>query len=213
MKRSHLVLLVLICSLLAVAFVQADQPVPFSPLGNVTGAYELHQGNDYWEINTNFPLSSQDIVYPDWLFGMMIAFMIGIACLGMYFISKDIAPWVSVIACGFLILGLGLAAAEMAPLVGYTEVFHQVVPTVTAGGVTSLNSTNTIYVNEIAVYILGPSAGYACWGVAIGMGFLFVLAGVLLQMKQARAIANMVQAEKIRVEEIDFRQRETRRER
>ena len=58
-----------------------------------------------------------------------------------------------------------------------------------------------------------PTAIVAYLALFASVGFLFVLAGILLQMKQAREIANMVKAEKIRVEEIDFHQRETRRER
>ena len=211
MKIRYLILLTLLCSLFCIQFVQADQTVPFAPPSNVTGAYDYHQGNDFWEVNTNFPMSSQDVVYPDWLFGMMIVFIVVTVYYGMYFIQKDPAPWVNVIACGVLIFGLGLSAAMMAPLVGYTTVFHQVVPLVTSNGATALNSTNTIYVNEVIVYTMGIWVAYACYGIAIGGGFIFMVAGLLLQMKAAGKKADETRAERIRVEEIDFREREPRR--
>jgi hypothetical protein len=199
MRKPALILLIFLCLAICVSFVQADQPVPFAPLSNVTGYYNFTQGNDSWQVNTDFPISSQDIVYPDWLFGMMLAFIFVTICFGLVFISKDPAPWVSVIACGVIVFGLGLSAALMAPLVGYTEVYHQVI----SGAV-----SNTVYVNEIVVYTLGSWIGWACYGLAIGGGLIFVIAGFLLQMKQARKIANQVQAEKIQAEEIDFRKRD-----
>jgi hypothetical protein len=84
----------------------------------------------------------------------------------------------------------------MAPLVGYTQVFHQVVPLVGSGGATALNSTNTVYVNEIIVYTMGTWAGWACYGLAVGGGFIFVVAGLLLQMKEAKRVADAEQAER-----------------
>jgi hypothetical protein len=181
--------------------VQADQIVPFAPLGNVTGSYNITQGNDTWYMNTNFPISSQDVVYPDWLFGMLLAFMFGAMCYGLYFMSKEPAPWVNVIACGMLIFGLGISAALMAPLVGYTEVFHQIFQG---------NFNNYVYVNEIVVYTMGTWISWACYGLAIGCGLVFVIAGFLLQMKAARAVTNQVQQEKIMGGEIDFRTKEKR---
>ena len=207
MRKPALILLILLCFAICVPLVQADQVLPFSPPDNVTGNYTYAQGNDFFEVNTNFPISSQDVVYPDWLFGMMLVFIVITVYFGLVFISKDPAPWVSVIACGVLIFGLGLSAAMMAPLVGYTQVFHQIVPLV-SGGATALNSTNTVYVNEIIVYTMGTWTAYACYGIAVGGGFIFMVAGVLLQMKAARKIANQVQAERIQAEEIDFRTRD-----
>ncbi len=210
MRKTPFVLLLLICVVACISVVQASQTVPFAPPGNVTGNYSYYQGNDFWEVNTNFPMSSQDIVYPDWLFGMMIAFMVVTIYFGLIFMSKDPAPWVNVIACGVLIFGLGLSAAMMAPLVGYTQLFHQVVPTVANGGVVVLNTTNTIYVNEIVVYTMGSWISYACYGIAIGGGFVFIIAGLLLQMKAARVVTNQVQQEKIMGGEINFRTKENR---
>jgi len=195
MRGPPLILLVLLCCLVAIPFVQADQVVPFLPPGNVTGAYQYSQGNDFWEVNTNFPMSSQDVLYPEWHFGMMLAFIVIILILVLIFISKVPAPWGSVIFCGMLIFGLGLAAAEMAPLVGYTEVFHQVIATAGSNGAITLNATNTIYVNEIIVYTMGTWIGYACYGIAVG-GVVLAVAGLLLQMKEARRVADAEQAEK-----------------
>lgn len=199
MRKSGLILLIIVCIISGIPVVSADQELPFAPLGNVTGSYNMTQGNATWQINTDFPISSQDVVYPDWLFGMMLAFIFGTICLGLVFISKDPAPWVSVIACGVVVFGLGLSAAMMAPLVGYTEVFHQVIQG---------NPGDTVYVNEIVVYTMGSWIGWACYGLAIGGGLIFIIAGFLLQMKQARVIANKVQEEKIQAEEIDFRKRD-----
>lgn len=199
MRKPALILLIVLCLAICVSIVQADQPLPFSPPGNVTGNYTYMQGNDSWQVNTDFPISSQDIVYPDWLFGMMLAFIFVTICFGLVFISKDPAPWVSVIACGVIVFGLGLSAAMMAPLVGYTEVYHQVI---------SGTLSNTVYVNEIVVYTMGSWIGWGCLGLAIGGGLIFIIAGFLLQMKQARKIANQVQAEKIQAEEFDFRHRD-----
>jgi len=199
MKRLSLLLLILLCSLFCVSFVQADQPVPFAPLDNVTGNYTFTQGDDSLRVNTNFPLSSADIVYPDWLFGMMIAFIIITIYFGLVFISRDPAPWVSVIACGALILGLGLSAAMMAPLVGYTQVSHQIV---------SVNAINTIYVNEVIVYTMGTWISYACYGVAVG-GLVLMIAGLLLLMKETRRRANEQQAERIRNAEDHMRTEES----
>jgi hypothetical protein len=106
-----------------------------------------------------------------------------------------------VIACGVIIFGLSFTAGMMAPLVGSTQVFHEII---------TINFTNTVYVNEVIVYTLGSWVGWGCYGLAVGGGFLFIVAGVLLQMKQARIIANQVQAEKIQAEEIDFRKQERR---
>ena len=198
MKKPALILLILLCFVICIPSVQAGQVLPFSPPGNVTGNYTYAQGNDFFEVNTNFPISSQDVVYPDWLFGMMLVFIVITVYFGLMFIAKDPAPWVNVIACGVLIFGLGLSAAVMAPLVGYTQVFHQVIPLVSASGATALNSTNTVYVDEIVVYTMGIWTSYACYGIAIGGGFVFMIAGVLLQMKQARLIANAAQAERIK---------------
>jgi hypothetical protein len=204
MKKLYLILLLLICCLLCVPFVQADQPVPFAPPANVTGNYVYPVGTDDWMVNTNFPISSQDIVYPDWLFDTILVFMFGTIVLGLIFISKDPAPWVCVIACGVVLFGLGLSAAMMAPLVGYTQVFHQIVSIVNT-------TSNNVYINEIIVYTMGTWVSYACYGIAVGGGLIFIITGVLLQMKEARRIANAVQAEKIQAEEIDFRKRENRR--
>jgi hypothetical protein len=198
MRKLPLILLILLCCLIAIPFVQADQIVPFLPLGNVTGNYTFSQGNDLLEINTNFPLSSQDVVYPEWLYGMMIAFILGISCFGIWIIARAPDQWVCVIACGILIFGLGLAAAEMTPLVGYSEVFHQIVPTTGSSGSITLNATNTIYVNEVVVYTMGTWAAHACWGIAIGGGFIFMVAGFLLQMKEAKRVADAEQSERIR---------------
>ena len=200
MKRAHSILLILLLSLICIPFVQADQTVPFLPPGNVTGNYTYQQGTDTLKINTNFPVSSQDVVYPDWLFGTMLVFIVITIYYGLYFISLDPAPWTNVIACGALVFGLGLAAAEMAPLVGYTQVYQQVL----AG------TPNVLYVNEVVVYTMGTWIAYACYGLAIGGGFIFMVAGFLLQMKAAGKKADETRAERIRVEEIDFREREPR---
>ena len=204
MRKSALILLILLCLVACVSVVQADQPVPFAPMGNVTGNYDYSVGADDWQFNVNYPISSQDIVYPDWLFGMMIAFMFGAMCYGLYFMSKDPAPWVNVIACGVIIFGLGLSAALMAPLVGYTQVFHEILAT----GLPK--PAYMIYVSEIVVYTMGTWVSWACYGIAVGGGFLFIVAGFLLQMKQARVITNQVQQEKIMGGEIDFRTKEKR---
>ena len=192
--------------MVCISFVQAagtvmrGQEVPFAPPDNVTGSYLYSQGNDILELNTNFPISSQDIVFPEWLFGLLIVFMVITCYFGIVFISKEQLPltWVSVLACGALIFGLGLTAAMMAPLVGYSQVFHQVVPQVASGGATPVNATNTIYVNEIIVYTFGPWVAYACYGIAIGGGIIFMIAGFLLQMAEAKRVADAVQSEKNR---------------
>jgi hypothetical protein len=203
MRKSAFFLLILICLVTCVSVVQADQPLPFAPLGNVTGEYVYNYGEDIWEIGTNFPLSSQDVVYPEWLFGMMIVFVIITIYFSLIFMSREPAAWVSVIACGILIFGLGLSAALMAPLVGYTEVFSDVLHA------TQIKGNNTVYVNEIIVYTMGPWTAYAGYGIAVG-GLIIVIAGFLLQTKAARKIANDVQQEKIMGGEIDFRNKERR---
>lgn len=210
MRKPPFVLLIILCLIACVSVVQADQIVPFAPLGNVTGSYTLSQGNDFFQVNTNMPIASQDIVYPDWLFGMMLAFIVITVYFGLVFMSRDPAPWVNIIACGILIFGLGLSAALMAPLVGYSQVFHQVIPITDASGAVILNQTNTVYVNQVVVYTMGTWISWACYGIAIGGGFIFVVAGFLLQMKEARRISNAVQEEKIMGGEINFRQRESR---
>lgn len=196
MRTPPLILLLLLCCIVVIPFVQADQIVPFAPMGNVTGNYTLSQGNDVWRVNTNLPMSSQDVVYPEWLFGMMLAFMVVTVYFGFVFISRDPAPWVTVIACGLLIFGLGLAAGEMAPLVGYTEVFHQIVPTAGSGGTITLNATNTVYVNEVIVYTMGTFTSWACYGIGVGAGLIFMITGFLLQMKVAKVVTDAAQAQK-----------------
>ena len=210
MRKPALILLVLLCLITCISVVQADQIVPFAPPENVTGSYVYNQGNDLLQINTNFPISSQDIVYPDWLFGMMLGFIVITIYFGFIFMSRDPAPWVNIMACGVLIFGLGISAALMAPLVGYSQVFHQVIPTTDECGAVAVNQTNTIYFNQVVVYTMGVWISWACYGVAIGGGFIFMVAGFLLQMKEARRISNEVQQERIMGGEIDFRQRERR---
>jgi hypothetical protein len=212
MRKSVLVLLGLLCLVICSPMVQAGvigQTVPFAPPSNVTGAYVYFQGHDFWQVTTNFPINSQDVVFPEWLFGTLVVFMFATICAALVFVARDPAPWVNVIICGMILFGLGLSAGAMTPLVGRTEVFYQVVPLVGNNGAIPLNSTNTIYVNEVIVYSLGPWVAWACYGIAIG-GFILAIAGLLLQMKAARKIANDVQQEKIMGGEIDFRVRERR---
>jgi hypothetical protein len=200
MRKSAAFLLILLSLLSCIPCVQADQIVPFAPPGNVTGNYTFQQGNDIIQMNTNFPINSQDIVFPEWLFVLFLIFIFVTICLGLIFFLKGPEAWVNVMACGVIILGLSLTAGMMAPLVGSTQVFHQVVPVA--------NSTTTIYVNEIIVYSLGSWIGWGCYGLAVAGFAVFIVSGYLLQMKQARIIANKVQAEKIQAEEIDFRKRD-----
>jgi hypothetical protein len=204
MRKSALLLLIFFCLVTCVSFVQADQPVPFEPPGNVTGNYTYQQGGDTWNVNTNFPTSSQDVVYPTWLFGLIIVFMVITIYFGLVFISTDPAPWVAVIACGVFVFGLGLTAAMMAPLVGSITTFQQVDTSGTATG------ANTVHISTLINYTMSPWISYACYGIAVGGGLLFIIAGFLLQMKEARRRANEAQAEKIMGGEIDFRQREKR---
>ena len=197
MRKPLLILLALFFCLAASPFVQADQVVPFFPPNNVTGNYTFSQGNDIMELNTNFPISSQDIVYPEWLFALMVIFIFITILISMFFVAKNPAPWVPVIACGIFIFCLSLAAGEMVPLVGYTQVFHQIIPTSAANGSVSLNATNTIYVNEVIVYTQGLWEMWALRGLAI-IGFIIAIAGFLLQMKEAKRVTDAEQAQKIR---------------
>jgi hypothetical protein len=208
MRKSTPLILILLIMAICVPCVQATQILPFAPPANVTGSYEYSQGNDNLELFTNFPISSQDIVFPEWLFAMILIFIFVTICLGLAFFLKGPEAWVNVLACGIIIFGLGLTAAMMAPLVGSSHVYQQVIPYLGANGASLPNSTNTIYVHQVIVYTLGTWVSYGCWGLAIGGGFIFAIAGVLLQMKQARIIANKVQAERIQAEEINFRARD-----
>lgn len=170
MVRSVLILsMVLIALLLLPGIAAADQPVPFAPMGNVTGNYTLTQGSDTWYVNTNMPLSSGDAVYPEVLFYLMV--LIGVAFLvtAVVFVSfADHVPSIGLLMAGMIIFGDELAASFMTPLVGRIDVFSQVV----AG------TPNLVYVNEVVVYTLSPSFAYACWGLAIA-GFIVAVAGVL----------------------------------
>jgi len=172
-------LLVLLALTILCLPAMADQVVPFAPLQNVTGNYTLSQGNDLWEINTNIPLSSQDIVYPEVFWEIIILIGFAFIFLAIIFVARsDSVPSIAILMCGTFTLGAGYVASKMAPLVGYTQVFHQVVPTTGSSGSIALNATNTVYVNAIIVYTQGPWSAYACWGLGTA-GFIIMIAGAL----------------------------------
>jgi len=171
--------------LLSLVFVcgiaMADQVVPFSPPANVTGNYTYHQGNDYWSVNTNFPLSSQDVVYPEALYYLIVTIGFAFLAISAVFIARsDTVPSIAIMMCGLISMGMGYAAAEMAPLVGYSQVFQTVVPSAATSGVYVVNATSTIYVNHIIVYTMGVFAGYA--GIGEGVAGFVVFAGGVLSL-------------------------------
>lgn len=155
----------------------ADQPVPFAPLGNVTGNYTLTQGIDTMKINTNMPVSSQDIVYSETVWETIILIGIAFLFLAVIFASfADSVPWISMLMCGVITAGTEAAAAYMTPYVGYTQVYQQIIATASSGTVT-LGSANTLYVNEVIVYTQGIFAAYACAGLAMA-GVVVIIAAV-----------------------------------
>jgi hypothetical protein len=169
-----------------IPLVSADQPVPFAPLGNTTGSYELYQGNDFWEVNTNIPLSQQDVCYPEVLFYLIVLIGVLFLAISAVFIARfDSMTWIAMMFCGAIAMGVEYAAAEMSSLVGYSKVFSQVIATVGSNGAVTLNATNTIYVNHIIVYTIPQSFAYACWGLGTA-GLLVFFAGFLLMFSWAK---------------------------
>ena len=171
-------ILILTCLVLLCVPAMADQAVPFAPLGNVTGNYTLYQGNDFWQISTNVPISSQDVVYSETIWDIIILIGVAFLFLAVVFVSlSDSVPWIAMLMCGFVTFGTELVAAEMTPLVGYTHVFQQIIPTTGASGQIVLNTTNSVYINEVIVYTQGQFAAYACWGLAMA-GIIVAIAAV-----------------------------------
>jgi uncharacterized membrane protein len=171
-------LLVLVAVLFLCGVVFADQPTPFAPLSNVTGNYTIYQGNDWWEITTNMPLTSQDTVYPETLFYIIVLIGVAFLFLAVIFISLNThVPSIAILMCGFVTFGTELAAAKMAPYVGYSQLFSQVVPTMTNSTV-AVNATHTVYLNHVIVYTLSSSFAYACWGLCVAGGVVAIAGGL-----------------------------------
>jgi hypothetical protein len=82
---SAVLFLILLSLVICIPCVQADQPLPFAPPGNVTGNYTFQQGKDTFQVNTNFPINSQDIVFPEWIFILILIFIFATICLGLIF--------------------------------------------------------------------------------------------------------------------------------
>ena len=177
MKIAPLILLASLLFLCGAAF--GDQPVPFAPMGNVTGAYQIYQGNDFWDINTNVPITTADNCYPEEVWLTIIGISIAFLFLATVFIARsESVPSIAITICGIVTFGMGLVASEMAPLVGYVKTFSQVIATVGSNGAVTLNATNTIYVNSVIIYTTSPWMSYSCWGIAAA-GFVVAIAGVL----------------------------------
>jgi len=219
MKIAPLILLASLLFLCGPAF--GDQPVPFAPMGNVTGAYQIYQGNDFWDFNTNMPLSSQDVVYSETIWLAVIGIGIAFLFLAVVFVSfADSVPWIAMLICGCITWGTEFAAAYMTPYVGYTQVFHQVIATAASNGAIVLNATNTIYINEVVVYTQGQFAAYACWGLGIA-GFIMVVAApcFALGWLHARGISQAKKGDYIQTTDTEqtqspdvvWRERESRR--
>jgi hypothetical protein len=172
-------IIVLLAAFLLPGIVAADQPLPFAPLGNTTGAYEIYQGNDWWEINTNIPITTADNCYPEEVWLAIVGIGVAFIFLAVVFIARsDNVPSIAILMCGFIAFGVELVASEMAPLVGYIQTFNQVIPTVGSSGAVTLNATNTVYLNNIIIHTASPWMSYACWGFAV-TGVIIAIAGTL----------------------------------
>lgn len=170
MMRSSLIPGLLLLMILTIpASVTADQPLPFSPLGNVTGNYNLTQGNDTWIVNTNMPLSNEDVVYPEVLFYLIVIIGIAFLILATVFISfSDHVPSIAILMSGILTAGCEAVAAVMSAKVGRIDTFSQVIAGI----------PNVIYTNQIVTFTLSPQFAYACAGLAVA-GAIVAIAGGL----------------------------------
>ena len=114
-----IVVTVLFALFLLPGIVAADQTLPFTPMGNVTGNYTLQQGNDQWIVNTNIPLSTEDICYPMVVWLILVLIGVSFIFLAVIFIARsDNVPSIAILMCGIIAFGIGYAASVMAPLVG-----------------------------------------------------------------------------------------------
>ena len=146
-------------------------------MGNVTGNYTLQQGNDQWIVNTNIPLSTEDICYPMVVWLILVLIGVSFIFLAVIFIARsDNVPSIAILMCGIIAFGIGYAASVMAPLVGEVRTYLDVLPSSTSGVVANL--TNTVYLNTVIVYTASPWMSYACWGIGAA-GFVIAVAGVL----------------------------------
>lgn len=172
-----IVVTVLFALFLLPGIVAADQTLPFTPMGNVTGNYTLQQGNDQWIVNTNIPLSTEDICYPMVVWLILVLIGVSFIFLAVIFIARsDNVPSIAILMCGIIAFGIGYAASVMAPLVGEVRTYLDVLPSSTSGVVANL--TNTVYLNTVIVYTASPWMSYACWGIGTA-GFVIAVAGVL----------------------------------
>jgi len=215
-------LIILVSLLFLVGCAMADQAVPFAPLGNVTGNYTLSQGNDIMEINTNMPLSSSDVVYSEVLWYIIILIGVAFLVLAAVFVARsDNVPSIAILMCGVITAGVEAAAAYMTPLVGYAQVFSQVIPTVAANGAYILNSSNTIYINHVIVYTEGIFAAYACGGLAIAGGVVATAGALsfwgvfqrkgLAQAQKGNYLETDIQGQDPTAETFNWREREPRK--
>jgi hypothetical protein len=175
----QIIMVALLVACLLPAIASADQTLPFAPLGNTTGAYQIYQGNDWWEINTNVPITVSDNCYPEEVWLAIVGIGVAFIFLAAVFIARsDNVPSIGILLCGLIAFGVELAASEMAPLVGYVKTFSQVIPTVGSSGAVTLNATNTVYLNSVVIYTTSPWMSYACWGFAV-VGIVIAIAGTL----------------------------------
>ena len=171
MARFSPILIIALCALLFLpGIAAADQPTPFAPMGNVTGNYSFIQGTDNVVVNTNIPVSTEDVCYPEEIWILIVLSGIAFIFLAAVFVARsDNVPSIAILMCGMIAFGLGYAASEMAPLVGRVDTFSQVVQGA---------SSNSIYLSSMVVYTTSPWMSYACWGIGIA-GIIVAIAGVL----------------------------------
>ena len=163
MRISSLLLLLLVFVVISPALAG-----PVSPYSGVMQNFTNTNGTVPVQILINVPISTEDVVYPEWVFVLLgvigASFLIYSATL---IARPDTIPSISMMYSGIISFGIFAALAIMSPLVGYTSVFSSVV-------------NGTAYITQTVVYSMSPWMAWGCWGMALA-GFVVLIAGVLSQ--------------------------------
>jgi len=159
--------------IIALFLITAGIPIvagaPVAPYGNVSGSYNNTTGSDDLYINTNIPLTMEEVAFPPLLFYFFVA--LGSVCIlaGIWFISRpDQIPSYAIMGCGLLAFGAFAIAAVMAPLVASSGSTVHIIP----------GTPNSVYVTEVNTYIFSSWVGWAMWGGALA-GFVVFILGTL----------------------------------
>jgi hypothetical protein len=158
MRKIQITMIAGILLILCISFVSGV--VPYGNISNTSGVV----------VNTNIPLTMEDVAFPPLLFYLFVAIGMLSVFAGIWFIARpDQIPSYAIMACGLFAFGAFLIAAFMAPLVAASGSTVHIVPN---------GTTNTVYVTEVNTYLFSAWVGYAMWGGSIA-GLIILVLGTL----------------------------------